>query len=879
MNLVKKHLSVTSFIIILLFLIVCFSLLGIKPFGNKLLLLGDSYGQYVPFLSLFKEKTLSDAGYISNFFYTWKVGLGANYLLLFFYYLASPFNIILLLVSKSGIVGAITIIIILKIALSAASFSYYLSKKESFDGKRFAIVVLSVGYALSGFVCGYFWNIMWLDSLIMFPLVMMGLEKLLNGNKPFMYIVTLCFTIYLNFYIAFMICIFLVIYVAFWRYDSVKDFRKKFITFGLSSFLAAGMTAVSLFVTYFGISKTETAGFSAPSFGFFGNIFYVFRNMFFLTKPVVTDRYNGVANIYSGIALLVLFFIYLFSSKIRISEKLRRLGMLFVLVISMNEKVLNYIWHGLHEQFLIPNRFSFVYIFLVLCIGYDALGSLYSKDENEKKATESSSIISLAGAGIAAILFICVCFFFVDLDSWISSTTVVMLNIVVVIVYSIVITIGGYRKRLRNGALIVFSVLFILEVLSNAFYDFSKNAFVKNETALNTIRKYYDDSQSQSDSDKTEFYREEVLNPTVTNESTLLGMNAASTFCSTIYGDSVLTMMDMGFTFLNNQFIYQGYTTFTDSILGVKNQYYTKEGQVYLIENKNAQSLGFTVNNDILSYKPEEEINPPSNLNRMASLMLGEDIILMKDVNAGVIYDYENCNIREGVDSSNSILIQPIGSENADFIMEYDTEEKGFYYIYLAATDADKVTVLLDGKQYIEGKVTNGWLALPELNKGVTVDVVFETSVETSLLWYFSRYDSGKATEILEKLQEKNMNITEINEGTLSADVEVGENEVLFTTIPYDKGWKVYDGSKRVDTVHALRGFTAIKLSPGHHSLRFEYIPEGLVPGLLIMIASWIVFIVFYRRSKGKLVKNLSEHGDEVVEETEEVANHETSEG
>ena len=868
----KKHIYIVSFTIIALFLLSCFSMLGIRPFGNKLLLLGDSYGQYVPFLSLFKEKTISDAGYISNFLYTWKVGLGANYLLLFFYYLASPFNIILLLVSKSGIVGAITIIIILKIALSGASFSYYLSKKESFKGKGYAVVALSVGYALSSFVCGYFWNIMWLDSLIMLPLVIMGLEKLLRGDKPFMYILTLCLTIYLNFYMAFMICIFLVIYAAFWRYDSVKDFRKKILTFGWSSLLAGGMTAVSLFVTYYGISKTETAGFVAPSFGFFGNIFYVFRNVFFLTKPVVTERYNGVANIYAGVALLVLFFIYLFSSRIKLSDKLRRLGMLFILVISMNEKVLNYIWHGFHEQFLIPNRFSFLYIFLVLCIGYEAIRSLQNEGEDDKKADVSKGILSLAGSGIAAILFTCICFFFVDLDSWISSTTIVMLNIVIIIVYSIIINIGFYRERLHKISVIVFSVLFIIEVLFNAFYDFSKNAFTRDEKALNSIRNYYENSQNQSDSDGTEFYREEVLNPTVTNESTLLGMNAASTFCSTIYGDSVLTMMDMGFTFLNNQFIYQGNTTFTDSILGVKKQYYAKNGQVYLIENTHAQSLGFAVNSDILSYKPKEEINPPANLNSMASLMLGEDVELMKDVNAGVIYDYDNCNIREGVESSNSVLIQPVTKSTASFIMEYDTEEKGLYYIYLAATDADNVTVLLDGQQYINGKITNGWLALPELDKGVTVDVVFETSVETSLVWYFSKYDSEKASEILSDLKEKNMNITEMGEGSLSADVTIEEGEVLFTTIPYDKGWKVYDGNERVDTVRALRGFTAIKLSPGQHSLRFEYIPEGLVPGLFVMVASWIVFIVLYRRSKGKSLEKPANSGDETEEVAEEMA-------
>ncbi|MBO5609514.1 MAG: YfhO family protein [Eubacterium sp.] len=844
---IKKYPGSISFLIVALFLTVSFAVIGVKPFGNRLILLGDSYNQYLPFFGLYKDKALSGSNVLNDLFYTWKVGLGANYLLLFLYYLASPFNIILLLISKSSIESAFTFIIILKIAFSAASFSYYLSQRTSGWCKNAVIVALSVGYSLSGFVCGYFWNIMWLDSLIMFPIVLVGLERLLRDNKPFMYIWTLSLTMYLNFYMAFMICIFLGIYVLFWKYNSLKEFWEKFITFAAGSVLAAGMTALSLFVTYFGISSTSTADFPRPAFGFFGNVFSMFKNAFFLTKPVVTERYNGAANIYAGSALFLLCFLYFLSSKITRRDKLRHLGILFILVISMNERVLNYIWHGFHEQFLIPNRFSFILIFLVLSMAFDVISTFNDKesgfDENRDR------FVRLVLAEILTILFMCICFFMVDLDSKINSTTVIFINIILSFVYSAVIQSGAIKKKISKISVIIFSVLFIAEIFANSFYIFNESSFTKDEADLNAMINYFEDRDDQH---SAQFYREEILNPSITNENSFLGLNSASTFCSTIYGDSVFVMMDMGFSYLNNEFIYQGYTPFTSSILGVKNHYFTYENQVHQEENTNALSLGFAVNSDILSYKPKEEINPPANLNSMASLMLGEDVELMKDVNAGVIYDYDNCNIREGVESSNSVLIQPVTKSTASFIMEYDTEEKGLYYIYLAATDADNVTVLLDGQQYINGKITNGWLALPELEKGVTVDVVFETSVETSLVWYFSRYDSEKAEEILDELKEKNMNITEMGEGSLSADVTVEEGEVLFTTIPYDKGWKVYDGNERVETVRALRGFTAIKLSPGQHSLRFEYIPEGLVTGLLVMIASWIVFIVLYRRSKGK---------------------------
>ncbi len=853
----QKRTSLISFLIVFLFLTISFAVIGIKPFGNRFILLGDSYEQYVPFFSLFKDKALGlgSVDSIHDLFYSWKVGLGTNYLLLFFYYLASPFSLLLLFVSKSGIVGALTVVIILKIALSAASFSYYLSKKNNFPMNGLFIVALSIGYSLSGFVCGYFWNVMWLDSLIMFPIVILGLEKLLKGERTFMYILSLSLTIYLNFYMAFMICIFLVIYTLFWKYASVKEFCRRFLTFAGSSLLAAGMTAVSLFVTYFGISATETAGFSAPSFGFFGNIFKVFRNAFYLTKPVVTERYNGVANIYCGSLIILLFFIYFISSGISLSDRLRRLGMLLILVISMNEKVLNYIWHGFHEQFLIPNRFSFVYIFLILCMGYDAIGS---RDSEHKV-----SLVRICIGGSFAVLFPCLCFFFVDLDAFMNSTTVILVNIILIVIYSFMLIFGLFRKKHFSKAIATLSVLVIVEILSNAYISYEKNSYTVDEKAIQATT----DFMEQYHTNKSDtFYREEILNPSISNEATFQGLNNADTFCSTIYGDSVYTMMDMGFSYRNNEFMYQGYNPFTTSLLGVRNHYYTVDNQVYMEENPLALPIGFAVKNDTLSYKPSKEIDPPSNVNSMASLMTGSDAEIMKDVTGQVTYENYYCNVKESVSKKNSVLISPNTSEDATFVMEYVTEEGGQYYLYLAATDTKSVSVILDGQLYLEGKIINGWLALPELDKGVIIDIYFKTDNETSLVWYFSRFDGETTDAVLRLLSENSLDVTSCSEGTLDARADIREDEMLVTTIPYDKGWKVYDNGERVETVPVLRGFTGISLTEGEHNLRFEYTPQGFTMGLVIMIVSWAVFFVLLWGVRRKSRSGVKEEGSLVAE-------------
>lgn len=180
--------------------------LGIHPFGDRAVLIIDSYHQYAPFFSDFYDKIVNGGSLL----YSWDGGLGINFWAITAYYLASPLNALFLLVPRAFLIEVFTMIIILKIALSGLSFAYYISKHyKKYD---VTIVYFSLFYALSGWVLGYNWNIMWLDCIFIFPLVMLGLEKLMREGKGFMYGVSLAACIICNYYISIMVCIFLVLY-------------------------------------------------------------------------------------------------------------------------------------------------------------------------------------------------------------------------------------------------------------------------------------------------------------------------------------------------------------------------------------------------------------------------------------------------------------------------------------------------------------------------------------------------------------------------------------------------------------------------------------------------------------------------------------------
>ena len=90
------------------------------------------------------------------------------------------------------------------------SFTYYIRKHFKTDSP--IILCFAIMYALSGYMAAYNWNVMWLDCIALAPIIIRGLEKLVNEGSGRLYCLTLALAILSNYYICIMICIFLVLY-------------------------------------------------------------------------------------------------------------------------------------------------------------------------------------------------------------------------------------------------------------------------------------------------------------------------------------------------------------------------------------------------------------------------------------------------------------------------------------------------------------------------------------------------------------------------------------------------------------------------------------------------------------------------------------------
>ena len=284
------------------FFICClvFACSGFFPFGDKQIMASDEWHQYYPFLVTFREK-LRTGGSMQ---YSWDVGMGTAYAPLYAYYLASPLNWLLLLCPQNHVIEFMTLLVILKISFAGLFFGYYL--KEHFEKNHIAVSIFATAYALCGFSAAYAWDIMWLDCMMLAPLVVLGLEKLIKEKKVLLYYISLSLCIISNYYIAIMVCIFQVIWFLITWLENKETGIGAWIRFAVYSLLAGGTGAVLIIpeAITLGASGSQNISFPDTMEWYFNIIAELGRH------SVMAEPYTGKdhwPNIYCGVAVFLFF--------------------------------------------------------------------------------------------------------------------------------------------------------------------------------------------------------------------------------------------------------------------------------------------------------------------------------------------------------------------------------------------------------------------------------------------------------------------------------------------------------------------------------------------------------------------------------------------
>lgn len=842
-------------LITFVFMMVVMIVVNVGPFGGRAYTMVDSIHQYVPFFSDYRTKLLSHG----SMFYTWKVGMGVNFQSLFFYYLSSPVNILVILFKRADIPTFISILTALKIVFSAGSFGYYLSRHKGGVRNSTLITAFSVAFAINNYVLGYMWNIMWLDCIMVLPLIVLGFERLMEGKGPKLYCLSLAYCLFCNYYIAFMICVFLVLWFFTESHGGVKKFFANGIRFALYSILAAGMTAVSLLTAYLGIMKTAAGKIEIPKWEWYQNIREIFKAQLFWTKPIKMQTFDGGINLYCGIITFFLALIYLFLEREKLYKRISKVLLLVFLMMSFNNVQLNFFWHGFHDQYGIPNRFAFLYTFVLLTIAYKVALRLryvsgyyitsalflaggfwcYTIYDNTKKFSDYMNVAMICTVGLTILAY----------------------------VLSMLKSLKYKRSKVFN---IIIAVAILGEIIANGTNCINEIGAAEASDYMERASAMEEIQNEMADRAKTEgqfFYREDMINPKILDEATFNGMNSIGIFCSTVRGDVVDAAADMGFYTGANEYLYYGACHATNMLLGVKYvyataaDYYNNDETLPLVyesptmnvyENIYDLPVAYMVGDE---YIDENLLNGKdiSNVNKMVSRASGIEKQVYEDAHFKMETTGERCH--PWVDGNDEDLVGYSADETGKPKVKasFTVHKPGHYVVDIIANNVYKVRYHVNSVQMAFDRYQSQIFDMGDLKEGdeVEISVEFNDSYSSSgsIRFDFAQLNRDTLKEQYETINSRSLDVKEAKDGYIKGKISVEEAGTLFAAIPYDEGWSAKVDGKKVKIEKVQNAFMGIELTEGEHTVEFYYTAPGFYPGLLIMAISWGIFIFIIGRN------------------------------
>lgn len=842
---------------IMLLVYFCYDLI---PFGDMTILRMDLYHQYGPLFAELYDR-LTEGG---SLLYSWQSGLGSSFLGNFLNYLSSPISLIVLLFGHENIPEAIATMIAIKATLSACAFTYYLKASQ----KQHSAVTAAFGvlYAFCAYFVAYYWNVMWLDAMYLFPFVILGIERIIKNGKPTMYCISLALCFITNYYMAYMICIFSVLYFLtyyFANYPLTKKFRefpedtpKKpsifkrlrnsvfFCSgwkFAFYSVLAVGLVAVLLLPLIEVLSASSATSGSAPtSYKKYFTVFDFLANHLAAVEPTIrSSGCDVLPNIYCGILTLILVPLFLFCKKIPTREKISYTCLLAILYFSFSINYLNFFWHGFHFPNDLPYRFSFMYSFILLQMAYKAFMHIREFSGNQILAT---------GIGVIA---------FIVLTEEIQSKNIddvsLLVSLIFAVIYVAVLYLYRNKKFMSSAVAILLLCCSVSEIaLSNTDH------YTANQSKENYTSDYADfkELKAKLDAHDDSFYRMELTKLRARMDPSWYNYNGVSVFSSMAYEKMANIQQDIGM-FGNhiNSYTYRLQTPVYNAMFGLKyivdndetdmNSLLYKKlftvGKFTAYENMYDLPIAFACGADVADWESDDALNPFLAQQQWFYYATGVDDVFRK---LPIDYiDYNNVSefTEADVASGNINFQKEDTTATGSFTLEITPERTENVYIYVNSSKTDSATVSANlftkTVNTSEGYILD--VGVRSAHETIFVDIPIKaTETSGTVEFYAYSLNASAFKKGYEKLADDGqLKISAYSDTEIVGSLTAVENEIVYTSIPYDTNWNVYVDGKRVfrdDVLSVSDGLLAFRVGAGTHTVRLHYTSSGLQIGSII---------------------------------------------
>lgn len=884
-----------------------YSVFEVHPYGDNSALVLDLNGQYVYFYEWFRD-ALHGKG---DLIYSWSRNLSGEMFGIFAYYLASPFMLIICLLPRTCMLGAIELMQLAKIGTAAVTFAFYLKRTspKSKQPKFTSVLLFSTMYALCSYMVVQLMDPMWLDGLIYLPLIFWGVHRLIEDRVMLPYIIPLALMFIAHFYIGYMVGIFTFLYFIYCIFSRdgraiAKNWLGACGRFIFGTFTAILASAWVLLPVYKSLSLGKM-DFSVADF----SLRTQFKLIDFTTKlfPFTYDtvRNEGLPMVYCGILAVMLLPLFFLNSKISLKEKVSKGLLLAVTFVIMYIAPVDIAMHGFQVPNWLPYRYSFVFSFLMLVMAFRAFENLDGITGKELGAAMFgilAYIVYLDDRGYEHFTKFSV----ETLDTaeeTINRYTIQgvwFAAIAVFVMYILLYLVKRYNNKIVYGVLC--GAVFI-ELFASSYDTVLKIDDDVSYSKYSSYQDYMIDLRSTVDNvneyDDTPFFRMEATYHRTVCDPIGSGYYGISHSSSTMNTPVLKGLQKLGYAYGGNYTKYQGSTLMTDAVFDIKyliqNTKYIAHSKVpedyskvidgsetgtgiNVYQNPYALGLGFAVNDMMKNYVLDDK-DPFVNQNNLFNYALG--------VNEQTYTEYMTRIFPELIDTENLATVSvsnnhtkyyykdtSIGECHEDLV--FTMPETSHLYMYFPTMYERKVNVWLahdkdfakeDSDFTFVGYFFEGdnysILDLGEYEQGESVRVRISIPVDPGeAYWsdmFFYTFDEQKFVQADNELKQGLWQLTHFDERHIEGNITVSDGQMLFTTVPYEEGWTVKVDGKTVEPTVIADMFIGVELSPGTHTVSMSFLPNYFVISIIISICGLIITAVIFvfEYNNGKLIKKI----------------------
>lgn len=838
------------------------------------------------------------AGHPKLVMWDMSLGYGADILSTLNYYaIGDPLNLLYGFVSPKNTETMYDFMIVLRMYLAGITFIMYARKMKK---RSYGTVIGALVYVFSGFCFRLgLRHPFFINPMIYFPLLCLGIEKIYQRERPYVFIFAVCVSAMSNYYFLYMLTIFAVIYawIRFYKYteeNKMKNFFLTILKFGMYYTLGIAMAAVILLPSVIGFLGNGRYGKGVD-----WKSLIVYPGKYYL---LFIENFIGYGNMGSNtnagylpiVGIVVLF--TLFSQ--RMKHKKYRVAFI-ASIIALILPIFGYAFNGFSYA---NNRWAFALSFIVALLTAEMYPRLFVMSKRQQ-----------IGIGAGIIIYTVFCIIVNASGEEILKNKGIMAACGLIAVFYILLLIFqrlGYdtQKRIVRVSM---AILLLISVGVHGYYRFDPKGYAYTQEFMDQGQAYRtlkeDNIRMLSKVNDPSVYRVHAEGYRYKNYGLINHLNTISGYYSitakcvtdTIKGydtlgmqyadkykgvDQRLGLLSLAgvkyITVAHNSQVAKDVSSKGDVPYGVEKQ--SKKGNITLYKNKYALPFAYAYD----SYMTEQQYEQLNGIGKEQA-MLAQIILNQHPADKEIQHNEQrNDPDIQTISLPETRISSPKGKKYADITVPVEKDKETYLYfknlVYHGKKNGDD-NFILTGR-----KGTKGILVTQnDVQQKIHIQSTFNP-------YYFGRKDyivkinhqTSKAKEkvrlnflspgeyefddislitvpkkdVLARLKERKENsMKQIQyEGNHFRGVyHAKKDQILCVTIPYSKGWKATVNGNRTKIYKANGMFMGIIMKKGTQSVKLDYETPGLKIGAWISLAAWIglgIYGLYFEKYRKKLL-------------------------